>query len=597
MTKLNNKGISLVEILIAIAVMALLMVPIVTQTLVTLDTSSKAKEKQYVVESAEEVMEYFRKSEKADYASVGDADGVVEIQNIGDSLTATCKIYLSDGSDSGDTAKYTYTSYSLAPVKLGKKKTEYDRLVTISDLNNKLSEKGYEVDYETYVNGSTLPSELDGFDVGSDNTVAKFGTDVEGNEFISAIVCKKRAKASKDPNTESLGNIQDLDANKMAIIPGDATNLDIQLESSLTALLIQYANEQYVAGNTSNALAKLVNDPAKLNRQIKAIINNNSSDDDTSYTRLINVSVTSAMNETGTGYDLDSNGSPKYYHVKCDVIYKIKFKSYTPFAGDKNVGQLSYNVLDRDYYTTEPPDVFLVYEPLLIDTNVSPTKAANYAHDEYITIQTDKYTSGNVNKFDPSKLYLVKSTTNWSKANGALNINPTGNGGQFLDCYYYKTGDSTRPVWPVQIHINQIKSTFEPDDQEPIQIVTNISQYNDGTALCPGLTGENSYLQFDLSQVTNDNTPSPSVKADGTYIDPSIDTNRIAYKPKLNTVKDASGNKARSIVGWANDSRYDGRLYRMSVVYTKITKSTDSDGNVVTKKGEKTYLTGAKGAD
>ena len=74
MTKLNNKGISLVELLIAVAVMALLISPIILQTAATLNTSADSKERQYAVESAEEVIEYFRKTDSKDIASMGDAD-------------------------------------------------------------------------------------------------------------------------------------------------------------------------------------------------------------------------------------------------------------------------------------------------------------------------------------------------------------------------------------------------------------------------------------------------------------------------------------------------------------------------------------------
>ena len=44
----NNRGFSLVELLIAVAVMAILITPIVSQLVQTVNTSGQAKEKQYV---------------------------------------------------------------------------------------------------------------------------------------------------------------------------------------------------------------------------------------------------------------------------------------------------------------------------------------------------------------------------------------------------------------------------------------------------------------------------------------------------------------------------------------------------------------------
>ena len=69
MTKNNNKGFSLIELIIAVAVMAILITPIIRSVAQTLNNSASAKERQYVNDNAELVMEYFKKNSVEDLVS------------------------------------------------------------------------------------------------------------------------------------------------------------------------------------------------------------------------------------------------------------------------------------------------------------------------------------------------------------------------------------------------------------------------------------------------------------------------------------------------------------------------------------------------
>ena len=62
MARKNNKGFSVVEIVIAITILSLLLVPIVTQISQTFKTSRMAKQQQYVMDDAVYLMEDFQKS-------------------------------------------------------------------------------------------------------------------------------------------------------------------------------------------------------------------------------------------------------------------------------------------------------------------------------------------------------------------------------------------------------------------------------------------------------------------------------------------------------------------------------------------------------
>ena len=144
--KNNNKGFSLVDIMIAIAVLAILITPIILQVTTTINTSAKAKEKQYVVDSAASVMEYFKQTSMDDIKK--NAPTVTD-KNI--------DFKTSELIDNMDTVSF----------------------------------KGAEC--HIFVNGS---------DTGC--------VEVTDSSYV-------------DPNSVSLGNIQDLDSDKIAIIEGEAT--------------------------------------------------------------------------------------------------------------------------------------------------------------------------------------------------------------------------------------------------------------------------------------------------------------------------------------------------------------------------------------
>lgn len=60
MAKNNNKGFSLVEVIVAIAVFAILIVPLTSQLIGAIRTNETSKKKQYAIEKAEEIMEQFK---------------------------------------------------------------------------------------------------------------------------------------------------------------------------------------------------------------------------------------------------------------------------------------------------------------------------------------------------------------------------------------------------------------------------------------------------------------------------------------------------------------------------------------------------------
>ena len=93
MTKLNNKGVSLIDCLIAVAVLAILVSPIISQLYTTVQVSAKAKEEQYVIDDANQIYEVFRKTKDEDLVVNLPVDDK-KINNVFDNTSSNDEIYL-----------------------------------------------------------------------------------------------------------------------------------------------------------------------------------------------------------------------------------------------------------------------------------------------------------------------------------------------------------------------------------------------------------------------------------------------------------------------------------------------------------------------
>lgn len=75
MVRSNNKGFSLIEVIIAAAVFAILIYPITTALISSTKTGTKSTKKQYAVEKAEEIMENFKTADIAKDVYLPDSNG------------------------------------------------------------------------------------------------------------------------------------------------------------------------------------------------------------------------------------------------------------------------------------------------------------------------------------------------------------------------------------------------------------------------------------------------------------------------------------------------------------------------------------------
>lgn len=223
MVRSNNKGFSLIEVIIAAAVFAILIYPITTALVSSTKTGTKSTKKQYAVEKAEEIMENFKTVDINGDVYLPDSNGTTEYKFVKGSST-TSSITLPDTKS----ATYTTTSYACNDISIGNNFENYTCTVEVNDAAYQAMKRGYVL--TSLENGGT-------FKEGESGTALNTGV------------------------TES-GTIRNLDSKRSAIIAGatynttatqnNIDNLAFKYFTSAKASILKnykVLDSQYMAGN------------------------------------------------------------------------------------------------------------------------------------------------------------------------------------------------------------------------------------------------------------------------------------------------------------------------------------------------------------
>ena len=623
MSKSNNRGISLIDVIIAVAVMSILISPIIRQVITTVDTSSRAKEKQYVVEDAGKVMEYFRSNSMKELSETGYKGEDIVINSVSKS-TASAKVWIYadytdlKGADSlptdPKTVSYNVTDYVLGSYDkssatvltyevLGRENNKYTRTVSVDDLSANVQEKSARVVYELKNEGfedvrDVLTSA--GFTITSEGSAVKYDT----NGHVSEIICVDSGNTNYLNPNSATPVITDIDSQKMAIIEGYASSIDNQFQNDFIANLMTI-----VARNKKTLESQPYGNGQTMYDYYLNKDNLNDAFDDArasnDFYRAVRLSVLS---------ENIVDGKPSRYRVKCDVYY---YASYTflgeSFGSVEDNKKYQYTVFNETFNTEEPPDVFFVYEPFVKKTDAS---YYSYASEENLYFQGDSYTSGYNDGYEPSKIYLIKADSSWAEeVVNKKNAQPYADGTdrsiaedkkrndddsqKYYNYFYSRTAGSN---WPVRISVRQIKDISD-NNALPLQIITNISWRPNSTE-----DGGASYIGDNLIINNPVTIPGTSRKVRQFYTDNDIyvslwsvnswlkDTETIETYPSSSTdtmigkitYPTSTGQAERYAIDVpTSDTVEYGRLYTMTVRYHTDDRDTEAD----------TYLTGAKGAD
>ncbi len=442
----NNKGFSLIEIIIAIAVLTLLLTPIMKQFAQTLEVSRLAKEQQYVNEEAVYTLEKAQVSSDKELAAE---------YNLPTSATVTCDLVDIDGSKFSGTSKITYTrdEYSLGQVEVGARNTVYNKSLVVDDISAQVggykvsATEGCNIKYSGFTESQRTKLVDAGYEFTNEGSCVKY----DGNGAIVSIVCETTPYVG-NPNATNLGNIQNVDVDTVALIDGTTARYDDQADKALYA----YAMEQ---------LKELDYD------SWDQAMNHGDGDglySSSGYNGKIVNKLTKFHIEEGI------EDGKKYYYIQVDVYYQSKFTLVSSSDSSKTKDcdkDLKYPVFAQTFYTDECPNIFFEYQPYI--SSMSGT-SVRYASDDYILIES---------LVEDVKIYMYKPANDaLTVANGGSNysgtvINPLDPSGPKIDYddvnavqeYKISKDNST----PVKIHVADMDS-----NSKKTTIVTNLNIAN-----------------------------------------------------------------------------------------------------------------------
>lgn len=147
MTKKNNKGFSLIEVIIAVAVFAILIVPLTSQLISAVNINKKSTKKQYAIDKAEQIMESFKTADISSSAiSIPDGNSTGSYN-----FTCTSKTTKTTDNEIAGIKKVNYTvkTYTCNDISIGGNYAKYGCTVTVSDLAQQVAALGYIWDPET----------------------------------------------------------------------------------------------------------------------------------------------------------------------------------------------------------------------------------------------------------------------------------------------------------------------------------------------------------------------------------------------------------------------------------------------------------------
>lgn len=358
-----NKGVSMVEILISIAIFMILMGPIVGGIISSMNNTTKAKTLQYRNEYVENMVEYVKQDTIAEVVT-GDY-----LSSIGsDSVTTSAKFYIEPG------------------------KSTYD--ASLDEIAQVLKDKSVKVDTEKsgiYSKDATGKIAYYPYETYMISGKVKLGTKHETYSYKMEISNKYYAEkeantkgAYVNPNNLALGIVEDIDHTKIALINGTIANYDSSVSKAFLTKKLE-------------VLKKLEPDWYETYAQQETGVDMFPRD---TATRLITVKVTGSEK---TGYKVTCSLK---YRDNCEWKPSLKremdkyYIEYVPF-------EFNYPV-DKNTKVATLPNIYLMYNVCVYN--------GLFSKDDYVAIDTKGVT-------DDTKVNFFIVETAESYSDNIINAN------------------------------------------------------------------------------------------------------------------------------------------------------------------------------
>lgn len=430
MAKNNNKGVSLVEILIAVVVFSILLIPVITQLISALNINSISKQKSYAIDYAEYTMEYFK---SYDF----DTEAMLKDANAFPTGTEFVEKEVGYVGDHTGTVRYKEIVYS-TKADVGPFNKDYDCKVTIDTLQYALQQLGYTPLYD-------------------DEGTEYDGNKYKGNDYLYDNSGNIQVKAlsstvAEDPNSANIGYAKSLDANTDALIV-DASNYDTLAESAIYAakvdILRSAAEAENADDNAKGAWERYLNDVYTF-----------------PVTTSINKQTTIKISKSGTGV----------YTVTCTLDYKDVTEGFETDVAEYVIYSREFNAKPDIYFMFNQ---FMYNEYYISDNVIFDNSECN---DEMINVYyVGTYTDNDAGSTDPedetlsSKMWKILA--NEADVNDALKTEGSSLIKQSRDGYYPYDLNNTRNDYLYKVYMNttnlsnqdmlHIYASYEDDDANP----------------------------------------------------------------------------------------------------------------------------------
>lgn len=338
MKKLNDKGFSLVEIIVAVAIFVVLIIPVIKQLASGMSIASESKQKQQSVEYAEYIMEYFKSASLDDIGKdnlFDNANGFVETTTPTTGYKEQIVAANVDGVDF-EYAKRTFAIPSSSPVTIGGSQNKYYSTVVVDTKDYALAALGYRP--KTASDGASVPKYT-----------------VDGDEYV-----KDSSLNVKDPNKVNTVGLTNLDSSKVAIIAGSTANFDETASDAFFSIKAQMLKEK----DEKKWMQLMYGDSG---------INDFSLDTTKKVTRITITRDTSSSDPT--------------YYVSCQLEYEDLASNKFNFKADNQI----YNVYSQTFVQDSVPDIYFMYNPCIYN--------AEYMPNDYIVLDTSGLGTENVNLY------------------------------------------------------------------------------------------------------------------------------------------------------------------------------------------------------
>ncbi len=375
----NNRGITLIELVIAVAMLSILIVPITLQLVSSISSNARSRERQGITETSDYVLEFFQKTKKVDLDRMKSDDPEVQFEPTKpmEHKTVKVKMVKPDGSSAGSDPYVSYDlfSYYLKDKVLGKNKTEYERSATIDNLAVKIKATKHKV---KYYKQNTIPT---GWNLTADGMAVRY----DGMGYISDIIVEDDTSGYVVPGTINQSTIQNLDANRMAIINGGTNTIDRKFASDVLGTCIK---------NITSKRSQFDDET------FETLTNYYKDTDDGSDSTILNNKLKNILRSAKRyiEFTLENDDSDNSFNVTCKVYYDAVIEKidnnktgadYTVIVPQTRENY-SYTVYTKKFITNEAPDVYYVYEPL-VDSTI---RADSYVMDDYIIVNADSKCAG-----------------------------------------------------------------------------------------------------------------------------------------------------------------------------------------------------------